>query len=364
MKLIFSFMMGSLSAKRGLLAVFMLWSVLLCSQECDSSLTCCCGQGSDMNPSGIMIGHTHSRGKWMLSYRYMNMFQDGNLAGSSRVNDDVIFNNYLMAPQSMNMDMHMLMVMYGISDRLSVMAMANYNIQTMNMSMLPTTAMNMPGMSMSDMSNGPMKTKTAGFSDTRLYAMYSLVNKSFHKVILSAGLNLPTGSIRLNGNSKDEMYNGLRLPYMMQLGSGTYDLLPGATYLYTADKWLIGVQASGVIRPGYNALDYCYGNSGSASAWFAYKFLPWLSASVRAEGTASDRIYGRDKAIYQVMEPDAAPQNYGGRMVNAYGGLNFYFKKLSDSRLSIEYGMPVYQNLNGPQLATRTMLYAGWTVTF
>ncbi|MGZ3884928.1 MAG: transporter [Bacteroidia bacterium] len=364
MKAIFNFMMDSFALRLILLAILFVRGVNVYSQSCDSSQSCCCDV-SDLNPSGIMLGHMHPKGKWMVSYRYMNMFQAGNLSGTSQVTDDAIFNKYIMSPASMNMEMHMLMAMYGITGRLSVMAMFNYNIQSMNMNMLPGTMhMHMDGMTMPDMSSTNMVSKTAGLGDTKLYGIYSLIDHLVHKVILSAGLNLPTGNITLNGNSKNAMYSGLRLPYMMQLGSGTWDILPGVTYLYRKPSFLIGVQLSGVIRPGYNPLGYSYGNAGTGSMWAAFKLLPWLSASLRAEGVVTDRIYGRDPNLYEVMEPDAAPQNYGGQIISGYGGLNFYFKKLSNSRLSVEYGMPFYQKLNGPQLATRNMLYAGWTVSF
>jgi hypothetical protein len=364
MKTKFHFMMDSTRLRA--LFIFMLgaWGFNSYSQTCDSLQSCCC-EVSDMNPSGIMIGHTHPKGKWMLSYRYMNLFQNGSLSGTGKVTDDAIFANYIMAPQSMNMDMHMFMAMYGITNRLSLMAMLNYGVQSMNMNMLPGTMhMHMGNMVMSDLNSTHMTGKTSGVSDTKLYAMYDLIDRPFHKIIISAGLNLPTGNIQLNGDSKNMMYEGQRLPYMMQLGSGTYDILPGLTYLFNKRSLLFGTQLSGTIRPGYNVAGYSYGNEFNASIWIAYKFVPWLSASVRAEGNTIDRIYGRDPSLYEVMEPDAAAKNYGGQKLSGYGGLNFYFKKLANSKLSVEYGMPFYQRLNGPQLATRTILYAGWTISF
>src|SRR4051812_4088464 len=57
-------------------------------QSCDS-LQCHCDE-YDMNPSGIMIGHNHPKGSWMLSYRFMFMQMNDNLSGSSIVSDDMI----------------------------------------------------------------------------------------------------------------------------------------------------------------------------------------------------------------------------------------------------------------------------------
>jgi len=332
-------------------------------QTCDSTL-CNCESG-DMNPSGIMIGHNHPKGTWMFSYRYMNMQLGNNMAGTNKISDASVFQNYIMSPQSMNMDMHMLMAMYGITNRLSVMAMFNYNVQSMKMNMLPgTMQMNMNGMTMADMNATNMTTRTSGIGDTKLYATYLLLDKKNHQVMLSAGVNLPTGNIRLSGVSSDMMYSGQRLPYMMQLGSGTFDILPGVTYILKKNKFNWGTQVTGAIRPSYNSEGYCYGNELTANMWVAYRFLPWLSASARLEGYMIGNMYGRDPNLFEVMEPDSKPTNFGGKRVTSYAGLNIYFKKLANSRLSFEYGQPVYQNLNGIQLATRAGIYAGWVVSF
>lgn len=332
------------------------------SQSCDSS-QCHCESG-DMNPSGIMVGHSHPKGVWMLSYRYMTMQMRDNLSGTEKVADDIIYQNYIMSPNAMSMDMHMVMAMYGITNRLSVMAMLNYNVLSMKMNMLPgTMQMQMNGMTMTDMNATSMTMKTSGISDTKLYAMYALLDKSSHKLVISAGVNLPTGSISLTGDDMS-MQPGKRLPYMMQLGSGTYDILPGVTYLLHKSNFTWGTQVTATLRPGYNSLGYAYGNDVTATTWAAYKFLPWLSASVRAEGYAANSIDGKDPGLHEVMEPDSKAANYGGKRASGYVGLNLYWKKLLSSRFSFEYGQPFYQNLNGPQLATRSMLYAGWGVSF
>jgi hypothetical protein len=48
----------------------------------------------------------------------------------------------------------------------------------------------------------------------------------------------------------------------------------------------------------------------------------------------------------------ANPDLYGGEHVDSYGGLEFagHAFGLGNTRLAIEGGVPVYQNLNGPQL--------------
>ncbi len=122
--------------------------------------------------------------------------------------------NYMMIPTSMTMDMHMVMVMYGITDRLTVMAMANYQANEMKM------IMDM-GPTMGIFPSAPMS--TSGFGDTELRGMYRIDKY----LVGSLGLSLPTGSIK---ERSDVMGMIFRAPYDMQLGSGTYDLKPALTY--------------------------------------------------------------------------------------------------------------------------------------
>ena len=363
MKRNFPFMIGFDVKRLWFLAVILLLSQWPAYSQCCDSTSCKCST-YDLNPSGIMIGHPHQKGEWMLSYRYMTMQMRDNLSGTSKVGDDAIFQNYIMAPHSMRMDMHMVMAMYGITNRLTVMGMFNYDVLSMNMTMLPgTMQMQMKGMVMADKNATTMRTTASGISDVRLYLMYTLMDTHNQQLILSAGLNIPTGNIRMASGSGD-LLPGQRLPYMMQLGSGTYDLLPGLTYLLNKTHFTWGSQATGAYRTNYNSLGYALGNELTLTTWLAYKILPWLSVSARAEGNVTGKIAGRDAAQFEIMEPDSKTANYGGKRANGYLGFNVYIKKLANSKLSFEYGQPFYRDLNGPQLATHSVLYAGWGVYF
>ena len=60
-----------------------------------------------------------------------------------------------------------------------------------------------------------------------------------HKLHLNAGLSLPTGDIDEEDDvlAPTGMRPTLRLPYAMQLGTGTWDLLPGLTYNGNHHQW-------------------------------------------------------------------------------------------------------------------------------
>ena len=78
-------------------------------------------------PISIMGDHTHRKGEWMLSYRFMYMDMEGMRSGDSRVSASKVFaNNYTVTPERMTMEMHMFGVMYAPSDRITLMLMAPY----------------------------------------------------------------------------------------------------------------------------------------------------------------------------------------------------------------------------------------------
>jgi len=77
-------------------------------------------------PIGVMGAHAHTQGDWMFSYRFMRMDMDGNRDDSDRVSTKKVLKDYMIAPKSMTMDMHMLGAMYGVSDDLTVMLMVPY----------------------------------------------------------------------------------------------------------------------------------------------------------------------------------------------------------------------------------------------
>ncbi len=326
------------------------------------SLQCCheCFCSIDPTPSGVMISHVHEKGQWMFSYRYMSMNMGNMLSGTEKVSDDRIFSDYLMSSGNMHMNMHMLMAMYGLSNRLTLMGMLNYNNSTMEMKMLSGTSHTHNGVSSDEMDN---TVNAAGIGDLKIHALYGLINGNRHHLLLSVGFNIPTGKINLEGKT-NTMYADQRLPYAMQAGSGTYDLMPTVNYLFQKGRISWSSQISSMIRTGYNNVGYRLGNEVSTNHWLALRWAKNFSSSVRMEYSASEYIKGRDKTLYSGYEPAANPYNYGGKRMTGFVGTNFHFVKgfLKGNRICVEYGLPLYQNLNGPQMGVNSYLNASWNI--
>jgi hypothetical protein len=332
-------------------------------ESCNASCIC----STDPTPAGVMISHVHSKNEWMVSYRFMTMGMDGLLSGTKSIPTNDVFTNYIMSPTSMKMDMHMLMAMYGITDRLTAMVMLNYNMSSMGMEMFTTDGHNhagMEGMTATSMSNHTMNSN--GFSDTKLQFLYGLKKHKNYQILVNLGCNIPTGSIQFKGSSSDMMYPNNRLPYGMQLGSGTFDALPGLTYLYQKNDLTYSIQASSIVRLGYNQVGYKLGDEASLNTWLAYTWLDNLSSSVRFEGTVASDISGFDPTIYAYNEPSANRLNYGGQKLTSYIGSTYQFQKgiLENNRLGIEFGLPIYQQLNGIQMKQGLSFFASWSYAF
>jgi nitrous oxide reductase accessory protein NosL len=322
------------------------------------------GPGAQMvfNPAfGDDIYHTHPAGMWMVSYKFMHMDMSGLRDGTSNVSvSDVIpmmgtKYGYMMAPTRMTMDMHMFMVMYGITDRLTLMGMANYQGNKMDMLM---------NMGKGKGNTREPRMRTSGIGDTELRGIY----KINEYLVGSLGLSLPTGEIEEEFVTMGRRY---RIPYGMQLGSGTYDLKPALTYsvLSSDAKWNWGGQAMYTWRTAKNDNDWKYGDSLKLTGWVQRAFGPaasWLRIAYNDTG----RIKGHDPEIRKLLDPnpmkgasspDADPRNYGGQRLDGMLGLSFMKGPFS---IGVEGGLPLYQDVNGLQLKTEWFLNVGVQVMF
>ena len=294
------------------------------------------------------------KNQWMFEYRWMRMSMEGLLDGSNTVSARDISGSdmsmmgppapaagkeYLMAPVKMTTDMHMLMAMRSISDSLSIMGMLNYLSNDKQMVMYE--GMN----SMVD------RIKTSGLGDSMLEAEYSL-NPA---VKLSMGLSIPTGGIDQEGTM---MKIKTRFPYTIQLGSGTYDMVPGITYLSTSGAWEWGAEGSFTYRMGKNNNDYALGNRFDVSARTRYWINDQVQLQARLAAAKWGKIKGQDPAIDPMMSPDGDPNAQGGKRVDALVGINV--QPVKNHLVKFEVGAPVYQNLNGPQLKTQWLLSLGY----
>lgn len=328
-------------------------------------------------PIGVMGDHRHSQGELMLSYRYMRMQMEGNLIGEDSVSPETIVttvpNRFFghpmqpptlrVVPTEMSTDMQMMGAMYGLTDRITLSAMLPYLDKNMDhitfKGPVGTTRL------------GRFSTSSSGVGDFSFGSIIGLYDRKTangeQHLNLLLGLSAPTGSITEMGRILTPMGGTplVRLPYAMQLGSGTWDLLPGIVYTARSGNLSFGGQYRGTIRlEDENAEGYAWGDKHLVTGWAQYQWAPWVSNSLRLAYQDMGDISGIDPNIVGPVQT-ANPDFFGGDRLDLLFGVNLIGQSgaICGHRLAAEFGVPVYQRLNGPQLETDYTFTVGWQKT-
>ncbi len=297
-------------------------------------------------PFDIMTGQA---GKWMVGYQFMFEKMDGNRDGTSHVSEAKILERFFAAPTDMTMQMHMGMVMYAPSDKLTLMAMLPYIVKTMNHVTREGTQ---------------FIERTSGLGDLELRGLYSLhARKDLrHRFLLNAGIGLPTGSI----NQRMGEVRHHRLEYPMQLGSGTFSLLPGFTYLGQVLPWGWAADFGSTVRLGRNDNGYRLGNRYQLGVSIVRQLRHSVSLSAGARGEFLRNIRGSDSLLDPTDEPTKDPNMQGGKRLSALFGFTFHPEEgvFKGQHFHLQSEVPVVQSLNGPQLQKRWTIRLGWQLEF
>ena len=300
-------------------------------------------------PLGVMGDHAHEAGEWMFSFRYMRMTMDGNRDGVDRLDADEVLTRFPVTPLRMPMNMFMPAVMYAPSDRVTLMGM----VSGLGLSMDHRTRTGVH-----------FTTETVGIGDVKLSALVGVAESGRQRWYLNLGVSLPTGQIDERGDTP--VSEDVQLPYPMQLGSGTWDLMPGVTWLGQGDRWSWGAQAIGTVRIGTNERGYALGNRIAATTWGSWLLSDNASAALRLGMDSWGNIDGADSVLNPAMAPTANPVLRAGIRLNAGVGLNLYGRGdiVGGHRLALEFLVPVYQHLDGPQVETDWTVMFGWQKSF
>ncbi len=318
-------------------------------------------------PIGVMAEHFHKKGEWMLSYRYMSMDMQSNLQGSSDISPDTIatteanrfFGNPGMPPTlrvvpfQMSMDMHMLGMMVAPTDRITLMIMANYLEKDMD------HVTYRGGMGTNVLGN--FNTATTGWGDTSVSGLFRLLDRENARVHAIVGVSLPTGSTDEAGQilTPMNMQPLVRLPYPMQLGSGSYDPIIGVSYSGFGDRWAWGAQWRSTFRVSDNDEGYQLGDETRVTGWLSFLLSEPVSASLRVQLYDRGNISGIDPLIMAPVQT-ADPNRQGVSRTDVALGLNIAGQHNLDGwRFALEYVVPVTQDLDGPQLETEEQLVFG-----
>lgn len=304
-------------------------------------------------PASIMGDHVHAKGKFMMSYNFVHMHMEGSRDGRRDLSTLDISGDYAnntgsgastlrVVPTEMDMDMHMMSAMYGVTGRLTMMVMGSY--QEKSMDMVTYAMMN------SDQELGRFTGRSQGFGDVKMAALYDLAPSNPYNVIGKIGVSLPVGSIDEETTMLTPMntYQSMRMAYGMQLGSGTYDIEPALTVTRQIGDYSYGGQYKAIVHTGRNSEGYSLGDKHVLSLFGGYQFNRWIGGTARLSAEHESQIDGADDQIFGPNQA-ADPHNYGGQRAELGLGAEIQMPQRY-GRASVEASLPLYQDLNGPQL--------------
>lgn len=308
-------------------------------------------------PVGVIEAHIERDGRYMLFYRYDYTFFDGIQLGEDSVSVFSAFDNFGFSQiaTTLKSKVHTVGFQLGITDDLTVRASIPFVQKEME--------------NWATLSGDPSAflvttytTESGDFGDGRLTALYEFAHEGPYRVHVHAGVSVPLGSVEEADDAGGALAQEVALPYQMQTGSGTWDLLPGLTFLAQNDEASVGLQALGTIRLGDNDRGYAFGNRVTANLWGAYRFNDYLSASARIEAQTWGAVGGLDPALDPTFNFTENPLLQGGTRVDFPVGVNLYFpgEILQGHRLGLEVSLPIHQDLDGPQLRQDWSLSIGW----
>ncbi|MCP3914120.1 MAG: hypothetical protein GY711_01025 [bacterium] len=111
-----------------------------------------------------------------------------------------------------------------------------------------------------------------------------------------------------------------------------------------------------------NDEDYTLGDRIDVTAWAARMLSDRVSVSARLAFADWDDIDGENGNLNPMLVPTADPDLRGGQRVDLSVGLND--SHASGNRLALEFGAPIEEDLDGPQLSTDWIATVGWQLAF
>jgi len=305
--------------------------------------------GYHMMPNGVLMANNtgqHGAGMWMFDFKYSYMSMKDMLDTTNKLTADLAVKDaaeggygYMMAPVDMSMHMAMAMVMYGVTDKFMLMGMGHYMKNNMTM------------LTRDDVSS---TMSSSGISDTVISGMLQIP----YKLTLNIGLSIPTGDINVKGpmtHGKEDNGNliieqNAKYPYGMQLGSGSWDIKHGISYADVSGDIGWGGSYEYTSRMNKNSNDYKWGNLFLVDTWIRWDITKEFNTTAKLAFRGLGEMEGADPELPATMSPTMDSENYGGRRLDLGLGAKY---TISEYSVTTELSMPVYQNLWGPQMATK-----------
>ena len=294
-------------------------------------------------PAGVKADFTLPAGEIYLGYRYFEEKFRGTLVGTVEVTSEDVLDIFTVATPTYDRAVHEVELRYGVTDwgtlEVSMPFLRNDMLKETNLGFFQTT---------SDV-----------LGDVSIRGLFRLLEMDEYRLSLTLGGTVPTGKLGKRGPTATG--TGV-LPFSMQGGSGSPDILAGGTFQVQNDVASVGIQFNSVIRFMDNWADYRLGNRYDVSVWGAYNLSDWVSFSLRGFFERWNRIEGSESRTNGLEDPLAESFFQGGERVVIPFGFNLYLREgnAAGHRLSVELYYTVHEDLNAFQPSMDRTLVLSW----
>ena len=299
-------------------------------------------------PAGVMSDFLILDRDLYVGVRFYDERFRGTKVGTEDISSDDVLNFFAVAPLTLDKKTVELDLRLGLFGWVT----AEASMPIFQAKMLNTTSTSL------------FETTSETYGDVAIRGLFDLLEMDQYRLSLTLGGTIPTGKIR----KRDVGASGVReiLPYAMQGGSGTYDILAGLTFLTQNEVASVGAQFNSVIRVMDNWRDYRLGNEFSFSVWGAYNLSDWVSVSMRGLFETWGDVSGSDPGTDGTIDPSANSFAQGGERVQIPFGISFFLREgpAEGHRLLLEWYYPIHEDLNGPQLSTESTFVISWQTFF
>jgi hypothetical protein len=304
-------------------------------------------------PVGLSETRTLGAGEVQVNIKYFHFQSRGQGAGRDSLTLNQVLRSFDVAPHEMLTQGVAVDLLFGVNRHLTVAASGTFARKTMD---------NLAGLDGQSNLFLFYKTEASGLQDVKVNALYNVFDRGAMRVHVHGGVSIPVGAIDADAVTPFSEPAPAQLPYTLQLGSGTFDLLPGATLVIQNEKASLGVQTRGTIRLGENDRGWRLGDTFEGTVWAGFHNSQWISTSLGGRFSSWGNVEGFDAGLNPNESPAHNTLTQGGWRVDLPVGINIVVPpgRFGGNRFGLEFTIPLHQDLDGPQLRHRWSLVAGW----
>ncbi|MFC1575816.1 hypothetical protein ACFL5A_04150 [Gemmatimonadota bacterium] len=318
-------------------------------------------------PGRVTDDRTVGEGELDVAVRYLNLRMNSVGYGTDSLTVSQVWAaGYTVAPSTLVTSGFAVDLMYGVNDRLTVTASGSFARKKMEQW---TASSANPGVYMFN------QTESSGLMDIKLTGIYTAYEGTSARAYVLGGFSIPVGATDAKANAADPdnlagEFVEVQLPYQQQLGSGTFDFLPGFNVAVQNEKATLGLQGKAVLHLGENSRGWSMGNTFTGNLWAGFAAADWAAVTIGFQYLKWGDIDGEDEDVdflSTVYWNPAYVSYQKGWRLDLPLGVNFFMPENSffaGQQLAIDFLIPIHQDLDQPQFRADNSIVVTWKKAF